>query len=79
MRAARVEMTSRRRVERRRDLARDRCEIMFSLIQSRHVGQQRLRLSQQTKHYLQRGEDTIDRGPGQGHSLGDFMALFNLH
>src|ERR1700737_3160465 len=44
MRAARVEMTARRRVERRGNLALEGGEFLVSLIEPRHLGEQRLRV-----------------------------------
>src|SRR2546428_13708585 len=56
VRAARVEMTARRRVERRRDLALERGETLAPLVEARHLGEQCSRIGM-----VRRGEELLGR------------------
>src|SRR5260370_31555988 len=56
VRAARVEMAARRRVERRRDLALEGGEVLAPLVEARHLGEQRLRIGM-----VRRGGELVGR------------------
>ena len=60
LRAARVEVATRRRIHRRRDLAADRHEAAVAPVQPRHLVEQGLRVGMQRRREQRRGRRHLD-------------------